>query len=43
MTNADTTMAEHAEAWCLENGETVPERDTPEWQHMYESWVAFAF
>lgn len=39
----NTTLAEHAEAWARESGEVVPERDTPEWQALYERWVEYAF
>lgn len=30
----EMTMADHAEAWARERGETVPARDTPEWNEM---------
>jgi hypothetical protein len=34
---------QHAEMWCYEQGNDIPERDTDNWQKMYESWVDFAF
>jgi hypothetical protein len=37
------TLADHAEAWCREQGKEVPPPDSAEWQTMYEQWVAFAF
>ena len=33
----------HAEMWWYEQGNDIPERDTDDWQKMYESWVEFAF
>jgi hypothetical protein len=37
------TLADHAEAWQRERGEAVPERDSAEWDSMYQEWVDFAF
>ena len=37
------TLADHAEAWTKEKGESVPPRDTTEWRAMYERWHSFAF
>lgn len=37
------TLADHAEAWTREQGKEVPERDTPEWEVMYEAWIDYAF
>lgn len=37
------TLADHAEAWWREQGNTVPPRNTDEWQQMYETWVEWAF
>lgn len=37
------SLAEHAEAWWTENGNTVPDENTEEWKIMYELWVKFAF
>jgi hypothetical protein len=37
------TLADHAEAWWKEQGNTVPERHTPNWKEMYQKWVAYAF
>jgi hypothetical protein len=36
-------LADHAEAWSQENGESVPLRGTDEWARMYERWIEFAF
>jgi hypothetical protein len=33
----------HAEMWWYEQGKDIPERDTDDWQKMYESWIEFAF
>ena len=43
MQDSEMTLADHAEAWCQENGNEVPPKDTPEWDAMYESWVNWAF
>ena len=37
------TLAQHAEAWWAESGRVVPAKGTPEYEAMYEQWVAFAF
>ena len=48
------TLGEHAEAWWVEQGNTVPDIGndydglhtstcSPEYQAMYEKWVEFAF
>ena len=37
------TLADHAEAWWREQGNTVPLRNTAAWTAMYEQWHAFAF
>ena len=42
-TTDEMTLADHAEAWQLKRGKTVPPPDTPEWQAMYEKWIEFAF
>jgi len=39
----DLTLADHAEMWASESGETVPVRGTAEWSAMYERWIDFAF
>jgi hypothetical protein len=39
----ELTLADHAEAWARERGETVPPRDTPEWNALYSRWHAWAF
>ena len=39
----DITLAKHAELWWSEKGETVPPRDTEEWDDMYRQWIEFAF
>jgi len=41
--NDNLTMAETAEMWWTEQGKIVPNRDTPEWDEMYEKWIDFAF
>ncbi len=40
---AELTLADHAEAWWREKGNTIPPRGTDEWQKMYETWVEWAF
>ncbi len=42
-TDCQMTFADHAEAWCRETGESVPDRDTTEWQEMYQEWIKYAF
>jgi hypothetical protein len=37
------TLSDHAEAWTIEQGGTVPPKDTPEYLEMYEKWVNWAF
>lgn len=37
------TLADHAEAWQRERGETVPQRSSLEWELMYERWIDYAF
>ena len=37
------TLAEHAEAWCSEQGRLVPNRDSSAWARMYSLWNKFAF
>jgi hypothetical protein len=37
------TLAEHAEAWWLEQGMIVPDRNSQGWHDMYEKWISFAF
>jgi hypothetical protein len=39
----EMTLADHAEAWCKEQGNEVPARDSDEWQRMYETWATWAF
>lgn len=39
----EMTMADHAEAWARESGETPPERGTHEWERLYKAWHEFAF
>ena len=36
---AELTLADHAEAWWREKGNTIPPRDTDEWKKMYETWA----
>ena len=37
------TLADHAEAWAKEQGETVPPRNTAMWRELYERWIEYAF
>ena len=37
------TLWEHAEEWWVEQGKTVPKKNTPEYEQMYEEWVDWAF
>ena len=37
------TLADHAEAWWIEQGNEVPKKDTKGWENMYLKWVDFAF
>jgi len=37
------TLADHAEAWWVQEGHTVPDRKSPTWDVMYEEWVRYAF
>lgn len=37
------TLAEHAEAWCAERGNRVPNRDSSAWDRMYKLWHKFVF
>lgn len=39
----DWTMAEHAEVWWTEKGNTVPPKDSPEYEEMYADWHEYAF
>lgn len=39
----ELSLAEHAEMWCFEQGNPIPDRNTGEWVLMYEKWVGFAF
>jgi hypothetical protein len=39
----ELTLADHAELWWKEQGNIIPERNTKEWQLMYEAWIEFAF
>ena len=39
----EMTLADHAEAWWKEKGNTVPDKHTIEYNEMYEKWHAFAF
>ena len=39
----EMTLADHAEAWHKENGNSIPARDSEEWEVMYQSWIDFAF
>lgn len=39
----EMTGADHAKAWARENGETIPDPGTPEWDALYERWNEFAF
>lgn len=37
------TLADHAEGWQHERGESIPERESAEWDTMYQDWIDFAF
>jgi hypothetical protein len=37
------TLADHAEAWWVETGHKVPNKDTEAYNVMYESWIQYAF
>jgi len=39
----ELTLSDHAEAWQRGRGEQVPERDSAEWDTMYQDWIDFAF
>lgn len=39
----EMTLADHAETWWREKGNTVPARNTKEYNSMYEEWIKFAF
>lgn len=39
----EITLAEHAEEWWKEKGNTVPDKDSQEYSDMYEKWCNFAF
>jgi len=39
----EMTLAAHAEAWWLEQGNLLPPRDSEAWTAMYELWVEYAF
>lgn len=36
------TLADHAEMWA-QGKVLIPERNTPEWDALYQAWVDFAF
>ena len=38
-----STLGEHAEKWYVEQGKIIPDKDSVEWNHMYQKWVMFAF
>jgi hypothetical protein len=37
------TLSQHAEEWWDEQGKTVPEKNTEEYEEMYKEWVEYAF
>ena len=39
----DMKLWEHAEAWWSEQGKTIPQKNSPAWEAMYQEWVEFAF
>ena len=39
----EQTLADHAEAWTREQGESVPKRGTLKWEAMYKTWCGWAF
>jgi len=43
MKKKEMTLADHAKAWWKEQGHTIPEKETEEWDEMYGKWVNYAF
>ena len=43
MSKKELTLADHAELWWGEQGKVVPEKNTEEWEIMYEKWINWAF
>ena len=43
MNEEEMSLADHAEAWCLEKKYPLPRRGTVEWQKMYKEWIEYAF
>ena len=39
----ELTLADHAEAWWVEQGNPRPQRGTAAWETMYKLWIEFAF
>lgn len=37
------TLADHAEAWWKEKGNTVPPKGSDAYNEMYKQWAEFAF
>lgn len=37
------TLAQIAEEWYTKQGNTVPDKNSPEYTEMYEKWIEFAF
>lgn len=40
---AEKTLANFAEEWYKEQGKIVPDKNSKEYDEMYQSWVEFAF
>jgi len=38
-----TTLADHAEEWMKDEGFSIPERNTKEWNDLYAKWINYAF
>lgn len=38
------TLADHAEVWAHKNNVPIPtDKESAEWQYMYEKWIDYAF
>lgn len=42
-TKKNMTLADHAEAWWKEQGNTVPPKGSDAYNEMYEKWAKMAF
>jgi hypothetical protein len=39
----NATLADHAEAWAVETGQSVPDRGSKAWDEFYTRWIVYAF